>query len=351
MIARVVPAGCLSTEELARWTQIQQSVPSLSSPFFSPTFTSVVAATRDDVRVAVMEENGQLLGFFPFQRGRLGSGRPVGSILSDYHGAVVPDDASWDAKALIRVCGLKTWEFHTLVTSQSPFESFHHGRNDSKQIDLSGGFDAYMHGLQQTHGSTITKLRRKVRKLEREYGPLRFEYHTDDPAALAMLFRWKSDQYIRTGAVEILKRQWIREVLRLAQTTQTDGFAGILSVIFAGERPVAAHLGIRSSCVCHSWFPAYDSEFAPYSPGLILMLKLAEAAQQANIKMIDLGTGDYWFKSLLMNRVVSLAEGSVEVRSVAAGVARTRRAARSLVRRTAMAPRLRRLARRLSKGH
>jgi CelD/BcsL family acetyltransferase involved in cellulose biosynthesis len=345
MIARVVPAESLSADELRRWSEIRQNVPSLTSPFFSPTFTSIVAATRDDVRVGVLEEDGELLGFFPFQRGSLGSGRPVGSILSDYHGAVVPDDASWDAKALIRACGLKTWEFDHVVASQTPFAAFHHNRRDSMQIELSAGFEAYMDGVKQAHGPTITRLGSKTRKLEREHGPLGFAPHTDDPAALAMLLGWKSAQYANTGAIDILEHQWIREVLRLTHATQTHDYAGFLSFVFAGSRPIAAHLGIRSGSVCHSWFPAYDPEFAQYSPGLILLLKLAAGARQANIRTIDLGSGDYRYKRMLMNRAVPLAAGSVELLSVAASAGRARRVAKSLVRRSAIAPRVRRLAR------
>jgi CelD/BcsL family acetyltransferase involved in cellulose biosynthesis len=345
MIVRVVSATSLSSDELGCWSEIQRSVPSLASPFFSPAFTSIVSAARDDVQVAILEDAGHAFGFFPFQRGPFGSGQPVGSILSDYHGVLALDDARWDAKELIRGCGLKTWEFHHVVGSQAPFARFARDRFDSLQIELSDGYEAYMQGVQATHGQSISRLRRKTRKLEREHGALRFTYHTDDPAALETLFRWKSDQYLKTGAVDILRQHWVREVLRRSHSTQTDRFAGVLSFVHVDGRPVAAHLGIRSGHVCHSWFQAYDPEFAPYSPGLTLLLRLVEHAPEANITTIDLGGGGYDFKRMLTNRAVALAAGSVELASFAAGAARVRRSARSLVRGTSMAPRLRRLLR------
>ncbi len=348
MTIRVVSAESLAVEERGRWSAIRRDDPSLASPFFSPTFTSIVAAARDDVRVAVIEDERQLLGFFPFQRGRLGAGRPVGSLLSDYHGAIVPADASWNAKELLRACGLKTWEFHRLVTSQAPFEPFHQVRHGSRQIALSDGFDAYMVGLREAHGQTIDRLSRKMRKLEREHGSIHFTLHTSDPTNLATLFQWKTDQYVSSGAVNILAHGWIREVLRLCHAAQTDDFAGLLSFVSAGGRPVAAHLGIRSGPVFHSWFQAYDPEFAQYSPGLILLLKLAEAAPQASLTTIDLGCGGYSFKRTLANRTVPLAEGLVDRPSLAATAARGRSSAKSLIRRTALAPRLRRVARLLA---
>ncbi len=51
---------------------------------------------------------------------------------------------------------------------------------------------------------------------------------------------------------------------------------------------------------------------------------------------------------MLTNRGVMLAEGAVTVPSLAAVATRSRRAARSLVRRTAVAPRVRRIARALT---
>jgi len=350
VIVRVVPAGSLSTRELARWSEIQRTVPSLASPFFAPEFTSIVAAARDDVSVAVLEVDQRVEGFFPFQRGRLGMGLPVGSILSDYHGVVLPDQTNLDARALIRSCGLTTWEFHHVVDSQPAFAPFHRVHAESMQIDLDDGFEPYLQWVQRNHGHSITHLRRKTRKLEREHGTIRFTAHTDDPAVLATMLRWKSAQYTKTGAVDILKQHWIRDVLGLVHRTQSDGFAGLLSIISADEQPVAVHLGLRSGPVCHSWFPAYDPRFAAYSPGLILLLRLAESAPQAGITTIDLGSGGYEFKRTLTNRSVMTAAGAVELPSLAAAAARSRRLAKSLVRRTTIAPRIRRVARSLGGG-
>ena len=347
MIAHVLPAEQLGGGETALWSHLHETVPSLSSPFFSPAFTAIVAAARGDVRVAVLEEEGRIVGFFPFQRGRLGLGRPVGSVISDYHGAVIGEEATWDAAALIRACGLGSWDFHHLLASQAPFERYHRTQDGSRQVDLADGFEAYMAVLEATHGPTLTRLERKVRKLERDHGALRFVPHTAESSALRALLDWKATQYTRTGTVDLTRQRWICEVLERAHASQTDAFAGILSSLYAGERLVAAHLGIRAGAVCHSWFQVYDPQFASYSPGLVLLLRLSEWAPAAGIRTIDLGRGDYRFKNMLTNRSVMLAEGAVAVPSLAAVATRSRRAARSLVRRTAVAPRVRRIARAL----
>ena len=345
--ARVVAADELTAAELALWAAIHRDVPSLASPYFSPTFSAIVASVRSDVRVAVLEASGRPLGFFPFQRGPLGAGRPVGAILSDYQGVIAAPDVAYDAKALLRDSGLKTWEFNHLVADQVAFEPFQHARYESQQIDLRNGYPAYVAGVQAAHGQWFKELQRKARKLERENGALTFVHHSDDPAALEILLQWKADQYDRTGTVNILEQDWVREVLRRVHEAQSAEFQGLLSLILAGDRPVAAHLGMRSGRTLHYWFPAYDPAVARCSPGLVLLLRIAESAELAGVETFDLGTGDYDYKGRLANRVAVVAAGTIETVSLAATAARIRRTAKGLIRDMGIAPRIRRAARRL----
>jgi CelD/BcsL family acetyltransferase involved in cellulose biosynthesis len=89
----------------------------------------------------------------------------------------------------------------------------------------------------------------------------------------------------------------------------------MLSLLYAGERLVAGHFGMRGRSVWHYWFPAYDPEVAKYSPGLILLLKMAEHAPSLGVRTIDLGKGMSLYKQRLMNASVLLASGSVELPS------------------------------------
>jgi CelD/BcsL family acetyltransferase involved in cellulose biosynthesis len=344
MIARVVPPDALSESELDRWSVLHRDVPSLASPYFSPMFTSIIGSVRTDVRVAVLEVDGQTCGFFPFQLGTLGAGWPVGAMLSDYQGVIAAPDAPYDARALIRDSGLKTWEFDHLIAAQKPFEPFQQSRWESQQIDLRNGFESYIAGVEQAHGPWLQQLRRKGRKLERENGELSFQHHSDDPVALETLLRWKSEQYTRTGTVNVLKHDWVREVLRKVHEIQSAEFQGVLSLLLADGRPVAAHLGMRSRSTLHYWFPSYDPALARCSPGLLLLLRLAESAERVGVETFDLGTGDYDYKRRLSNRADVLAKGTVDTPSLRAAAVRLRRSAKSLIRQTGIAPRVRLLA-------
>nr|BFE82638.1 hypothetical protein GCM10020093_052390 [Planobispora longispora] len=40
----------------------------------------------------------------------------------------------------------------------------------------------------------------------------------------------------------------------------------MLTMVYAGDTPVAGHFGLRTADTLVGWFPAYDVEFARYSP-------------------------------------------------------------------------------------
>jgi CelD/BcsL family acetyltransferase involved in cellulose biosynthesis len=346
MIARVVEARSLTPDHIAQWSRIQRSDVTLANPFFCAEFTRIVASARDDVHVGVLHDNDAIVGFFPFQRGRWGSGRPVGWRLSDYHGAIVEPGLSWDPKDLIRDCGLKTWEFDHLIASQRAFEPFHRSRGESPVMELSNGFEAYAAERRRGGGRAIPKLGRQAHKLEQEHGTLRFAVHVAEPEALGTLLRWKREQYRRTGAKDILAHDWARRVVERVHATQTPTFAGVLSALYAGDRIAALHMGLRSSSVWHSWFPAYDPDLASYSPGLVLLLKMAESAESLGMQTIDLGKGEAEYKRRLMSGSVALAEGRVERPSLAAAALRLRHATRPLARRASLAGSAGRIAKR-----
>jgi len=76
-------------------------------------------------------------------------------------------------------------------------------------------------------------------------------------------------------------------------------------------------------------------EFAKYSPGGILLLKLAEHAANAGIPVLDLGKGDEPYKASFMTGVVQLAEGAVHTESWPAALWRARRRSETWLRSSA----------------
>lgn len=306
----VVPGRLLGPEHVAAWSDLQTADPSLSSPFLCPEFTLAVAAVRGDVYVGILEHGGRVVGFFPHQRDRLAIGHPVGGCLNNLQSVVVRRDAEWDARQLIRECGLMAWTFSRLLASQAPLAPFHVSRDTSMVIDLSGGYAAY--AMEKRHVIGLDRVARKARKLEREVGALRFELHAGDPGLLETLMRWKVERYGRRGYADVYTIPWARQIIRNLFATRLPHFGGVLSVLHAGSEVVAAHMGLRAQGLWHSWFIAYAPQFARYSPGLLLYLKMAEHAAAAGFNRIEVGGGDYPYKRTLMNGSIAVAGGAVD---------------------------------------
>lgn len=89
----------------------------------------------------------------------------------------------------------------------------------------------------------------------------------------------------------------------------TPAFAGILSTLHAGDRLIAAELGLRSRRVWHGWIPAYAHDLATYSPGHVLFLHMLRTSGSLGVTQIDLGKGMYLYKRRLMTDTIAIAEG------------------------------------------
>lgn len=304
----VIRAAELGPAELARWDALQQDNPSLASPYFSHEFTRAAASARPDVRVAVLEEGGRIVGFFPHQR-RWGAGDPVGGRLSDHHGVVAAASTPCDWPRLLKACGLAYWQFHHLAASQRPpvpvVQAPSHG------LDLSRGYEAWWRG-KLASGSNLGQLPRKARKLEREVGPLRFEADCRDPRVFEAVIRLKSEQCRRTGQLDFFAWDWTRALVEQVRAIDRPDFAGRVSALYAGDVLVAAHFGMRSRTVWHWWFPVYSQAHQGYSPGALLLLRVAETAAAQGHRLLDLGRGDERYKLSFADCGTPVLEGIVE---------------------------------------
>jgi CelD/BcsL family acetyltransferase involved in cellulose biosynthesis len=315
MKVTLVPGRELGADLVAAWTGLQAANPDLASPYFHPEFTRSIAAVRSDVEVAVVEADGAIVALFPFQREQVTLARPVGGIISDYQGLICAQDFQFSPTELLRGCRLDSWDFDHLIASQSSLTPFHWSTDASPQIDVSKGYEAYIHERRAAGSEQIKKTYNLIRRIEREIGALRFIAESTDAEALDKVLEWKSDRYRTTGKPDLFVPGWIREAIYGIWERRADGFSGALSLLYAGDRLIAGHMGMRSRSVWHYWFPAYDSRAAKFSPGLILLLKMAEYAPQTGARVIDLGKGMDPSKARLMNASALLASGRLELRS------------------------------------
>ena len=305
----------LSEDLIEVWSRMLDCDAAFSSPYFSPEFTRAVARCRDDVEVAVFDDGNEVVGFFPFQRRPGNVGKPVGGRLSDFQGVIGHADRIGTARDLLRACQLSVWDFDHLLASQTAFRPYFRLDDDFACIDIREGWEAYIKDKRGTRSDLLQKSNRKYRKMEREIGPIQFKMHVADERLLLKLIEWKSQQYRDTGVTDVFSHSWTVDLLKQIFQHQNEAFGGVLSALFAGDRVVALHMGMRTRNTLHHWFPVYDGTMGKYSPGIMLTLEITKAANRYGIQRVDLGRVSEW-KSRFMNSSIAVAEGSVDLRPI-----------------------------------
>ncbi|TQJ47030.1 GNAT family N-acetyltransferase [Streptomyces sp. NBC_00080] len=309
----IVPAGELTPSDLDIWNELRRATTTApANPFMSAEFTQAVGRVRRDARVAVLRRKRRPVGYFPYQQGRWGHGRAVGLGVSDCQGAVLhPDDTHLDPHHLLRACSLNAWEFNHLESGQDLFLPYATGRFASPVVDLTHGFDAYEAHLRAHSRSLLKSTLAQERRVARHLGPLRFVHDERHPAALRTLVDWKSAHYRRTGRRDPFDQSWIANLVHLLADTTSPDCSGILSVLYAADRPVAAHFGLRSRTVLSCWFPSYDRTVATFSPGRILYLRMIEAAAASGVRLVDFGRGEAAYKDSFKTGDLMVHEGAL----------------------------------------
>ncbi|MER7720589.1 GNAT family N-acetyltransferase [Streptomyces flaveolus] len=300
----------LGEGERERWRALRAASRSPRNPFMEPEFTEVVGRVRPGARVAVLYEGGEAAGFLPHERGPLGQGRAIGLGVSDCQGAVLRPGLTPDTRQLLRACALSSLAFDNLEAEQGLFVPYAAEEHTSYVIDVEKGYEAYESVLRAQSPKFLKTTLAKERRLGRQVGDVRFVFDEREPAALRTLMEWKSAQYRRTGRRDRFAQEWITRLVGRLAETRAPQCKGTLSVLYAGDRPVAAHFGLRSASVLACWFPAYDPDFAKYSPGLVLHLRMAEAAAAEGIGLLDMGRGAAEYKDSLKTGELPVYEGT-----------------------------------------
>ncbi|MFG2333879.1 GNAT family N-acetyltransferase [Streptomyces sp. NPDC048604] len=323
MNVTVITPDELGEAELTAWRAMQEATPALDSPFLSPEFTQAVGHQRPGARVAVLSDGQRLLGFFPFERHRFGLGLPIGSGMCDCQGLIHVPELDWDPMELLRSCGLRLWRYDHLAEDQTPFETEVVDRAGSPVIDLRQGYDAYVAALRARSTRRAKHLRQDERLLARRVGEVRFAFHDTDPESLDALMRHKSAHYRAKEQVDLFNQPRATALVRELHRARGATCTGVVSVLYAGGRPVAWLFGLRSLRVLHIWFSAYDPDVGQFSPGILVRLKAAESAAAEGLDRIDLGKGREPYKEAMKSSELPRSEGWVDLRTIPATVRRT----------------------------
>ena len=314
MRVTVVRPGDLGAAEATLWRSFQDSTPQGLNPFMSFTFTQTVDRFRPSARVAVVEDEGHIVAFLPFERRAYGAAMPIGHPMNNLQ-AFMSDGFPMDMRWAVKQARLAGWRFTCVPADQRVLVPFHHeGTTVScPVIDLAKG------------DLSLIGARKKARRaLEKQFGPVSLEWNNAQPAHIERMIDWKSHKY--HGTARLFSDQTARSIVECLATSTDSDCSGVVSVLFAGEQPIAVHIGLLGPRSLAGWFMSYDPALRAFAPGMMLWNPLAAAAAEREVTQIDLGAGQDIYKFGLSNDSYMVAGGAVWAR-------RSEAAARKLFRR------------------
>ena len=332
MRASMIRPAELGQAEIDAWRSMQRKSSSLANPFLCPEFALGVGESQSAARVAVLTEASEIVGFFPFERRRFGTGASIGAVLSNCQGLIHSPGAQWDARGLLKACKVSAWQFDKLAPDQMPFEQYVESRTPAAIIDLSRGFEAYRETFELRSSSFLKKLDRRTRSLEKKFGDVRIAVDSRDMAELRTLMSWKSDQCRQNGWLDVFERSWVVDLIDYIFALRNDSFGSVLSVLYVGETPAAAALWLRSGDFMTGWYTAYDPRFKDYSPGLIHFIRAAEGLAAAGVRTLEFGGADH-YQEKLKNGDIYYSKGTATTGRFTAGAHRVRVSAEGWTRR------------------
>jgi CelD/BcsL family acetyltransferase involved in cellulose biosynthesis len=274
----IIGTEALTPAERSLWLGWTKDSQAFESPFFHPDFTAVAGRSAPEARLAVLHRNGTVVGFLPHQR-RGGAAQPLGAPLNDYHAVITGPELEFSIEEAAELVGARSYT----ATGWTGAAEEGEGRTRARTLlaDVSQGWDAYYAGRRTDFGKFFKDKERARRSFERDLGPIRVESSTTDLTHFDRLIELKQAQYQRTRRHDIFACGWTIDMLRGLLTHQSEDFGARLSVLYAGDRPMAYELGLKGGDHYHFWLPAYEADAARYSPGMLLSMETmkAEAAR------------------------------------------------------------------------
>jgi CelD/BcsL family acetyltransferase involved in cellulose biosynthesis len=312
----------LTLPEIENWRQLQRGAPWLDSPFFSPEFTLAVGAARPDTRVALLKKGGEIVGYFPFHLTSRSIAKPVGGPMSDYQGPILATAADFTSPELLKACGLRAYDFNHCPADLHPIATGLTPASASPRIVFRTGYADYLSAAAPRTRDSVKKVDRRMRKMEREAGPVVFRFDDQRDQSWDWLVQTKSKALEKSGAKAGFSIPWIARLHDTLRGIHTADFSGLLSTISCGEILVAAHFGMRAGTVLNWWHTTYDENYRQYAPGLALLLSIVREGAGQGIDVLDLGRGTQRYKIDFSNEEFQLCEGAVAQRGSIAAVLR-----------------------------
>jgi len=308
----------LSARDLNAWVDLFPSNALSSTLFMHPDFCRLVHRIVSPVEVVVLEDQGRIVGVVPLARaqgltGRIRGYGQVAQEISD--GFCFPvEDAYVDTlgSALLKAGVWSIFVTHFTVGRRIPNVNMG-AVTKTYAVRSAVGMGNLWDQLKERSKKFWSDTERCVRRLNEFSGGYQFHWNSPAPERdLAILIDLKLEQYRRTNQYKApLFQKDLQELLKALVMMPTGKFSAPLSVLYCGDKLVAAHLGLSGGGRLHYWFPVYDPAYSKYSPGKILLSEVMKHSEAQSVAIIDFGEGYADYKVAVSNEVRELCKATI----------------------------------------
>jgi len=300
----------LDDELVGKWRQFLSTGPLPDSAFLTPEFAIAVGHHRPDARIGVIEDAGEIVGFFPYQSRPGGFGRALAFGINDFQAIIASPHQDIDFIGLLKGCRLLRWRFDHLLGSALLGKGESGESHVSPVIDLHSGFHRYSEAQAAISAGFKRAQRKHDRFTQAHSGTWSFRWNSLDPSTMGRLLELKSEQCKASGSHDYTTHRWLRSLLEELSALNGEFLAGVQSELRVGGELVAMQFGLRTRSRLHWWFPAYEPSWGRWSPGLSMLLETIKASSEHGLTCVDLGKDLSRYKQEFMNDALYVREGT-----------------------------------------
>ncbi|HHL42683.1 MAG TPA: GNAT family N-acetyltransferase [Hellea balneolensis] len=323
----IIKPDALSEGQKALWAHWTFTNPQLYSPYFNLGYTELLARLCPDVYVLCIFENGECIGFLPFQArpksaGRIGFARPVGAPMTDYHGLISAPTTRFNLQDVLKDAGFGAFHFSAAPSTQNELARHARTRSQCTVMDITKGAEAWRKTRDASYRRHLKSTRRRIKK-SADLGPRKFVFQCQDEDVFSTLIEWKREKFRTTGKYDVLSVSWTRELLQtLWSRGKEHGLWADMHVLYFGNDIAAIDLGLTDGHTFHSWMVAYNNDFHTLAPGIQLLEALVDEGKNLGYKRLDLGAGIDGYKRHYASEDISVCAGFIAAKGPAATLSR-----------------------------
>jgi CelD/BcsL family acetyltransferase involved in cellulose biosynthesis len=308
-----VDFNALTDADLAAWTTLRDSNPSLESPYHHPNYHACVDQHQGGCRVTLARREGVIVAILPWQGGVFA--RPSGAPLSDYQAIITTPETQIDIETLLKSQSVGAFHYTAMPTANEA------NGEDTCRMELDS-VDTWRSERDGSYRRHLKSTRRRIRKATDDIGQPRIVTQSRDVDAYQALMRWKAQKFQDTRKFDVLANDGTAGMLRdLWERGPNAPLRADMHVLYFGDRIAACDLGLTDGHVFHSWIVGYDPNLLTYAPGIQLLESLIDAAPDIGYRVIDLGAGTDGYKRQYATHSRYITSGVVTLPTAAGAMA------------------------------